>query len=581
MLSMKKIVILFVLLFPTISFLKAQTNFDIYGVCLTSDLPSGGVAFTKVAPLSGNLTLLDEWSYQNIHAFGSHTVDPKNKMYYITTTNPWDMFILKIDLNTGIIVDTVFTQDSVGSGDSTVNWISGEINGLFYNCVDECVYFLYNKQNKKIDNSTAEGTRLAKVDATGNVSLVNIFPPGLYGGNQNCGKKQQKIILYSYSKNNELVIFDLQTMSSSIITLSKNYNPSCYINLIQNMNDYQLYGYVTDNSVMTSPKFMASSQIIKVDPLNGQVTNLSEPFDFFVSGTMNFEPANNKLYFMGYNTNPGFPKLLAFDVDIKKKSVYNTDNIPNADLFVGIDIIGNMQLDSGFTCKNFCQNVPVEFDPTTYNGSLDWDFGDPASGTLNSSRQTNPRHVYSKPGTYTVTMTSSNCWRSFTSTKTIIISSFPEIDLGNDVTWCLNKKHDALLLQAYAPGAITVWQDSTTTDQYTANKAGLYWVKVSNDFCEVKDSLTVKEILCPCEITVLPTVTHSNTSFIFDCDLSIYNPLVLELFNEHGQIVMSKNIEETKAILNFELLASGIYFYRIRDKKNELKSGTIVFVKHR
>jgi hypothetical protein len=576
---MKKILTLFLLLFFIGPFLKAQTNFDLYGVCLMSDTPAGGVAFTKINPNSGNLTVQSKWS-KTIHTFGVHTLDPKNKMYYQVTTDPWNMFILKIDMNTGIIADTVFTLDSLGTGDSTVNWISGDINGLFYNCVDECVYFLYSKKNNQVDNSSTVGTRLAKVDPiTGKASLVTILPPDLYGGEQRCAKNQQKIFLHSYYTNNELIVYDLQTKQLSSIVLSKNYNSSQYVDLIMNTSDNQLYGYETDNSTFTSPKFMSTSQMIKVNPVNGLVTGLSIPFALNVSGTLSFEPTNNKLYFMGLTSNPGTIDLFSFDIYTKKQVVYNTTNVPDAYLFVGIHIIGDNRLDSAFICKNTCQNIPAEFYPTTRDGSLEWDFGDPASGSLNTSNQINPQHTYSQPGTYTVKMTSSNCWRSNTVIKTITIGSFPEIDLGKDINWCLNKKHEELYLHVNATGVTYLWQDLTTADNYTVSKAGMYWVKVMNTNCVVSDTLIVNELPCSCDITVLPTLTHAVTSFIFDCDLSTFNPLVLELYNEGSQIVLRRQITATTTIVNFEEFATGIYFYRIRDKNSVLKAGKVVFVK--
>ncbi len=39
--------------------------------------------------------------------------------------------------------------------------------------------------------------------------------------------------------------------------------------------------------------------------------------------------------------------------------------------------------------------------PTTFS----WNFGDPASGSNNSSNEANPTHIFSSPGTYTVTLT--------------------------------------------------------------------------------------------------------------------------------------------------------------------------------
>ncbi len=572
---------LFMLLLLIGSFLKAQTNYELIGVCNIQDTSGAGypkTAFTKIDPANGNLEVINKWSNQNIHAFGSHTLDPKNKMYYQVSTDPWDMFILKIDLNTGIIVDTIFTQDSIGMGDTTVNWISGEINGLFYNCADESVYFFYNTPNKQVDNSSVQGTRLAKANGvTGEVSLVKIFPPFLYADQQRCDKTHQKIFLYSYHQSNQLTVYDLQTKKIYSRELSKEKETEMF-SLLMNTGDDQLYGYESDYSFFTNPKFMAKSRMVKVNPTNGEVTYLSDFFDFNGMGTMSLDPSNNTLYFLGSRTNPGSIGLFSFDITTRKLISYSSSNLPQTGLWLGVHDIDNTPLDTAFTCKNFCQNVGTEFNPTSHGGSLQWDFGDPASGVLNTSNEINPRHIYTQPGVYNIKMTASNCWESRTTKKQIFISAFPKVDIGNDVVWCNNKPNAELHLKVNVPGATYLWQDQSTADAYTVNKEGLYWVKVSAA-CEVTDSLRVIGAICPCDITVLPTVTHATISFLLECDLSAYEQLDVEIYNERGQIVRKQEIVQSNTIINFTEFAAGAYFYRIRDKGGVIKSGKVVYIR--
>jgi hypothetical protein len=52
-----------------------------------------------------------------------------------------------------------------------------------------------------------------------------------------------------------------------------------------------------------------------------------------------------------------------------------------------------------------------------------WDFGDPASGALNNSTQTNPVHHFSAPGAYEVCLTVGNPYGSDTHCKTIWITT--------------------------------------------------------------------------------------------------------------------------------------------------------------
>jgi hypothetical protein len=491
----------------------------------------------------------------------------------------WNVSLLKIDMNTGIVVDTVFTQDSVNTGDTTVNWIGGDINRPFYNCVDDHIYFFYKTRHKKVDNSPVIGNRLAKIDAiTGKVSLVYIFPLETYGGQQHFGKTQQKILVNQNLNVNEILLYDLQTQKLTSVLLSRNYDRNRYANLIMSTADNQLYGYEVDYGPVGTA--VPVCKMIKADPITGLITDLSEPFSSYIMGDMCFGPGSQKIFFTELPGNSTYQRWSSFDIQTKKHAVILQENgTPGMHLWSNMYLGDDTDVDTAFTCKINCRNLPTEFYPTTRIGSIEWDFGDPASGSLNTSNQTYPKHIYSKAGTYTVKMVSSNCWRSQTTTKTIEIGSLPKIDLGNDITWCLHKKHEDVHLFMNAPGATYLWQDLTTADNYTVNTPGLYWVKVTNSTCELTDSLSVRELPCSCDITVSPTYTHTTVSFNFDCDLAAYNSLMLELYNNTGQIVQRKNIVESNTIVNVEQFAAGVYFYRIRDNQGILKSGKVIFVR--
>jgi PKD repeat protein len=72
-------------------------------------------------------------------------------------------------------------------------------------------------------------------------------------------------------------------------------------------------------------------------------------------------------------------------------------------------------------------NGQVSFTNTTTNFPVSylWNFGDPASGSANTSTLLNPAHNFSLPGTYSVTLTSTNANGSNTVTKTNYITYDP------------------------------------------------------------------------------------------------------------------------------------------------------------
>jgi gliding motility-associated-like protein len=76
-------------------------------------------------------------------------------------------------------------------------------------------------------------------------------------------------------------------------------------------------------------------------------------------------------------------------------------------------------------------------------------------------------------------------------TTTLLVRNKISINLGADTSIC---KKDSLLL---TPGLFTsyLWQDNSTTPNYIAKAAGLYWVKVTdNNNCMQKDTFIIKNV---------------------------------------------------------------------------------------
>ncbi|KAA9340326.1 PKD domain-containing protein [Adhaeribacter soli] len=69
----------------------------------------------------------------------------------------------------------------------------------------------------------------------------------------------------------------------------------------------------------------------------------------------------------------------------------------------------------------------VQFNDNSMNQPATWlwNFGDPASGTANTSTLQDPAHVYATPGLYTVTLTATNAYGTNTLTKTNFINYDP------------------------------------------------------------------------------------------------------------------------------------------------------------
>ena len=99
---------------------------------------------------------------------------------------------------------------------------------------------------------------------------------------------------------------------------------------------------------------------------------------------------------------------------------------------------------AAFSFANTCQGQATEFlDLTSLNGGStltthSWNFGDPASGTSNTSNVTNPVHQFAAPGSYLVTLVATNAGGCLDSLQqNITISPKPGVDFYADSVVCL------------------------------------------------------------------------------------------------------------------------------------------------
>lgn len=94
---------------------------------------------------------------------------------------------------------------------------------------------------------------------------------------------------------------------------------------------------------------------------------------------------------------------------------------------------------SSFTASDtvICAGSSVNFNSNGSAGSILWNFGDPLSGTLNTSTDPNPVHAYLTPGNYSATLSISAGGCTDVSSKTIQVLSPPvAIVSANDQLGC-------------------------------------------------------------------------------------------------------------------------------------------------
>ncbi len=121
--------------------------------------------------------------------------------------------------------------------------------------------------------------------------------------------------------------------------------------------------------------------------------------------------------------------------------------------------------------------------------SITWDFGDPASGSNNTSTLLNPGHIFTTSGNFTVT---ANIILTDGSTEVssivITIYDIPLVNIGNDTLMC---EGDILILDAGPNYQYYQWSTGETTQTIEVSSTGIYDVIVSTDYCSSFDTITV------------------------------------------------------------------------------------------
>ena len=133
------------------------------------------------------------------------------------------------------------------------------------------------------------------------------------------------------------------------------------------------------------------------------------------------------------------------------KHIYTTTSCPNLPVysikvtatnacrsktFTGGDVVVKIKPQSDFIIEKSpsCVGKPVCFKNSSLSGfdvncsvfgTTQWNFGDPQSGSNNSSTENSPCHVYSSTGIYTVTLTTINVCGPSTISKTVCITLPP------------------------------------------------------------------------------------------------------------------------------------------------------------
>ncbi len=186
---------------------------------------------------------------------------------------------------------------------------------------------------------------------------------------------------------------------------------------------------------------------------------------------------------------------------------------------------------------------------TSGTSAWNWNFGDAASGTLNSSTEKNPAHVFNIPGDYLITLILKNgggC--SDTSTGTIHVNQNPVAVAGNDIAVCFGSGKTIT-----ATGGVNyLWSpsaglnnDSTDSPMASPDTTTVYQVLVTDgNGCTATDEMVVTvnylpvvsagkdTMICPATETALSAT--GAVSYVWTPVTGLDNPSVSNPFAKPG-----------------------------------------------
>ncbi|MEQ9187169.1 MAG: gliding motility-associated C-terminal domain-containing protein [Cryomorphaceae bacterium] len=143
-----------------------------------------------------------------------------------------------------------------------------------------------------------------------------------------------------------------------------------------------------------------------------------------------------------------------------------------------------------FSADDHCFGESFQFVIDTAGiDSIFWNFGDPASGSNDSSYAYFPSHTYTDTGTYTVMLIAKSDTLIDTAYSSLFVYPRQNLDLGPDTVLC---GPDTLVLDASEAFSTFLWSDSTTADSFIIYEDSTVWVQL-NGFCDtLRDTVSIR-----------------------------------------------------------------------------------------
>ncbi len=388
----------------------------------------------------------------------------------------------------------IFTVDSAGDsdglqysevdmdGDGGLGAVTSIKNILLYTpvtekltavkgCNDDCIWVITHKFN------SSEFLAYKITDAGINISPV-ISNTGTFvdSGEMTIGAikaspKGDKLAVARNSLNVELFDFDAETGNVSNPMILQNYGSNYGVEFSPN-GDLLYTGFVFGKGL-----FQFNLNAGNEDDIMTSRVEISNEMHY---GALQLA-VDGKIYIATRNSNYlsviNSPNNLGHSCNYQTNAVYLSGKRSMLGLPPFIQSYFNVGVfDHDNTC--FGDTTTFKLDDTV--DSISWDFGDPASGVNNTSTAFEPSHVFTSPGTYTVSVTATSEGETDTNEQEITIYELPAATRPQDILVCDDDndgfynfdltQQDAAILNGLDASVFEVRYYASAVD-YTSNTA--------------------------------------------------------------------------------------------------------------
>ena len=222
--------------------------------------------------------------------------------------------------------------------------------------------------------------------------------------------------------------------------------------------------------------------------------------------------------------------------------------------------------------SSLCEGEQLSLNALTTNATYLW-----------QDHSTNSNYTVIAPGTYWVTIFKAGCISS--DSINISYNTFPVAKLGDDISLCQGEK---IYLHISSANATYLWQDHSSSPDYTVSQAGTYWVNVTSNGCSSSDTIIVNTKNCNCSF-IIPNAFSPNADGIHDkwilYNTNCFQQINVAVYNRYGSIVYKKDNykNDWEGTYKSKMLPDGTYYYVVTaiaiDKPNAFFKGDLTVLR--